>query len=113
MCLIHTWVWLGRQVGGATGEIGDPSGRTTERPQLDADQLATNVAAIERQLATVAGHAETLWHRQQPHAPRPAAGWTPMAVLNNRPVYANLSILDFLQQVGRNARVSSMLAKER
>src|SRR6476469_9973827 len=38
-------------VGGATGMIGDPSGRSSERNLLDTDTLATNVAGIRDQLA--------------------------------------------------------------
>src|SRR5690606_6772003 len=38
-------------VGGATGMIGDPSGKSEERNLLDPDTLARNVAAIEAQLS--------------------------------------------------------------
>src|SRR6201990_3189970 len=38
-------------VGGATGGIGDPSGKSSERNLLDADTLATNVAGVRAQLA--------------------------------------------------------------
>ena len=40
-------------VGGATGMVGDPSGRSDERNLLDAETLEANVAAIRRQYATI------------------------------------------------------------
>ena len=40
-------------VGGATGMVGDPSGRSSERNLLDAETLAANVAGIRAQLETL------------------------------------------------------------
>jgi len=99
------------QVGGATGEIGDPSGRSTERPVLAPDQLQGNTDAIAQQLRRVTGHAAAIWDRYGRPGCAPAG--PPIQVVNNRDFYVGVSILDFLRQVGRSARVSTMLAKER
>lgn len=49
-------------VGGATGLIGDPSGRKTERNQLGESVLDANLQAIERQLRKVfKNHEDCLW----------------------------------------------------
>jgi tyrosyl-tRNA synthetase len=96
-------------VGGATGEVGDPSGRTTERPVLPLAQLHANVAAITTQLHRIAHHAPALWAKQAGVGP----GAQPLAVVNNRDFYAQMDVMSFLRDVGRHARVASMLAKDR
>ncbi|MEZ5381119.1 MAG: tyrosine--tRNA ligase [Microthrixaceae bacterium] len=80
-------------VGGATGRIGDPSGRDTERPLLDDETIDANVASIAAQAARfVEVSADTL--------------------VNNRDWTAGISLLDFLRDVGKFANISSMLARD-
>lgn len=79
-------------VGGATGMIGDPSGKSTERNLLENDTLQTNLLGIKRSLAMVLGDDIT--------------------VLNNADWIGNFNVLDFLRIVGRYFRLGSMLAKE-
>jgi tyrosyl-tRNA synthetase len=81
-------------VGGATGMIGDPSGRSDERNLLDAATLAANVAAITDQIGRVLG-AESGWERID------NAAWT-----------ADLRLLEFLRDVGKHVTVNHMVAKE-
>jgi len=79
---------------------------------LAPDQLQANADAIAQQLRRVTGHAAAIWDRYgRPAGTAPPA--PPIQVVNNRDFYAGLSMLDFLRQVGRHARVSTMLAKER
>ena len=80
-------------VGGATGMVGDPSGRSDERNLLDAETLETNVAAIRSQYATFAGVAEA-------------------DVVNNHDWTAPVSVIEFLRDVGKHVTVSQMLARE-
>jgi tyrosyl-tRNA synthetase len=80
--------------GGATGMVGDPSGRSEERNLLDADTLAANVAAIKGQIARVLG---------------PEGTWE---LVDNLDWTAELGLLDFLRQVGKHATVNQMLARE-
>ena len=80
-------------VGGATGMVGDPSGRSDERNLLDAETLEANVAAIRRQYAHLAGVAEA-------------------DVVNNHDWTAPVGVIEFLRDVGKHVTVSQMLARE-
>jgi len=76
--------------GGATGMIGDPSGKSEERNLLDEESLARNLAGIGEQLTRIAG-VELVDN----------ATWT-------KPV----SFLDFLRDIGKHVTVNQMVAKE-
>jgi tyrosyl-tRNA synthetase len=80
--------------GGATGMVGDPSGRSAERNLLDAETLAGNVAAIKAQIAGVLG---------------PGDDWE---LVDNLDWTAELGLLEFLRAVGKHATVNQMLARE-
>jgi tyrosyl-tRNA synthetase len=84
-------------VGGATGMIGDPSGKSNERQLLDRDTLAANVAGIRAQLA-----------RFLDFEPGP----TGALMTNNADRFAGVSYLDFLRDVGKHVTVNYMLAKD-
>jgi tyrosyl-tRNA synthetase len=81
--------------GGATGMVGDPSGRSDERNLLDDDTLNHNVAAIKEQLSRIVdvgdGRGELVDNRD----------WT-------QPI----TILEFLRDVGKHVTVNQMLARE-
>lgn len=79
-------------VGGATGMVGDPGGRSEERNLLDDETLAANVAGIRAQVESIVGAAAE--------------------VVDNRDWTAELSVLDFLRDVGKHITVNQMLAKE-
>ncbi len=83
--------------GGATGMIGDPGGRSSERNLLDADTLDANLAAIKGQL-----------ERLLDFAPGPAQA----RLVDNRDWTAPMGVLDFLRDVGKHVTVNTMLAKE-
>jgi tyrosyl-tRNA synthetase len=84
-------------VGGATGMIGDPSGKSNERQLLDKDTLAANVAGIRAQLARFLDFD---------------AGPTGALMTNNADWFAGVSFLDFLRDVGKHVSVNYMLAKD-
>ncbi|KAI9278277.1 hypothetical protein BDA99DRAFT_473370 [Phascolomyces articulosus] len=94
-------------VGGATGSIGDPSGRSTERVPLGRDILEQNVAGIERQVHRFFknGTAYALGRGYSAETKTPK-------VLNNYSWFSGMTALEFLGDVGRYARVNTMLAKE-
>lgn len=49
-------------IGGTTGRIGDPSGRSTERTEIEADVINHNLACIKSQIETIfANHSKYLW----------------------------------------------------
>jgi tyrosyl-tRNA synthetase len=90
-------------IGGATGMIGDPSGRSEERNLLSADELAANVAGVERQIRAVlaaAGPATVAAARGAVH------------VVNNADWMRGVGYLEFLRDVGKHVPLSQMLAKD-
>ncbi|KAF8932344.1 tyrosyl-tRNA synthetase [Haplosporangium bisporale] len=95
----HTTIGL---VGGATGSIGDPSGKSTERLPMSAATLAENVAGIDAQF-------QRFFHRGRAYAER--RGYTvqgtggKVKVVNNKTWFGKLSALDFLGDIGRYARL--------
>ncbi|MDB6168561.1 MAG: tyrosine--tRNA ligase [Verrucomicrobia bacterium] len=83
--------------GGATGMVGDPSGKSAERNLLTPEQLARNVAAIKLQLARLLDFSA---------APNPAK------LVNNADWTAPMSYLDFLREIGKHFSLNVMLAKD-
>ena len=84
-------------VGGGTGMIGDPSGRSSERNLLDVATLERNVAAIRVQL-----------ERFLDFSPGPAQA----VMANNLDWLGALSLIDYLRDVGKHFTVPYMLAKD-
>ncbi len=94
-------------VGGATGLIGDPSGKDQERELLSRDKLDENVAAIRDQLGLLLRRAAT--HHGEAD---PADVDDRLKVVNNADWLSTWSYIDFLRDVGKNFRVNHMLQKE-
>ena len=97
--------------GGATGRIGDPSGKDSERDFLDIAQLEANIAGNSAQLRTIFDramhmHPETMGE----HASR-ADGWQ-APIVNNYDWMKQWGFLDFLRDVGKHFRVNTMIAKD-
>ena len=84
-------------VGGATGMIGDPSGKSSERNLLDDETIATNSAAIRGQLESFLDFT---------------AGPAQAQMVNNLDWLGEYRLLDFLRDVGKHFSVPYMLAKE-
>ena len=84
-------------VGGATGMIGDPSGKSEERNLLSVEKLQANVAGVERQLRQFLDFG---------------AASNAASLVNNFDWMRSFSYLDFLRDVGKNFPVNVMLAKE-
>ena len=84
-------------VGGGTGMIGDPSGRSSERNLLDEATIEHNVAAIRSQL-----------ERFLDFAPGP----TQAVIANNLDGLGKLSLIEYLRDVGKHFTVPYMLAKD-
>jgi tyrosyl-tRNA synthetase len=83
--------------GGATGSIGDPSGKTAERQLLTKELIQANVEAVRPQLARL------LDFDRQPN---------PARLVDNADWTANLGYLDFLRDIGKFFSVNQMVAKE-
>jgi tyrosyl-tRNA synthetase len=82
--------------GGGTGMIGDPSGKTAERPLLSLDEIAANTAAIRGQLERFVD----------------TSGKNAAVVLNNAEWLAPLKAIEFMRDVGKHFTVNYMLQKE-
>ncbi len=84
-------------VGGATGMIGDPSGRSTERNFLSVEQLQKNLEGIKENLSRFLDFDSPT---------------NPAIMVNNYDWYKDYSILPFLREVGTLFRMKPMLAKD-
>jgi tyrosyl-tRNA synthetase len=84
-------------VGGGTGMIGDPSGKTVERQLLSREQIDENVAGIRRQLERFLDFDR--------------AG-NPARIVNNADWLASFDLLGFLRDTGKYFTVNYMLQKE-
>lgn len=85
--------------GGATGLIGDPSGRSDERNLLDAETLEANTEAIGAQIRRIV------------NPDRSDEGGATLFV-DNRQWTVDLRLLDFLRDVGRHVTVNQMVARD-
>lgn len=83
-------------VGGATGMIGDPSGKSEERNLLSADQLRSNVESVAVQMRRLLRFD----------------GRDPALLLNNFDWMKDYSYLEFLRDIGKSFPVGAMLGKE-
>ena len=83
-------------VGGATGMIGDPSGKSDERNLLSKETIEANVAGMRAQMRKILDF-------DGPHGAQ---------LLNNLDWIGPFSYLDFLRDVGKNFSVNTMLAKD-
>ncbi len=83
--------------GGATGMIGDPSGKSAERNLLSRDQLLHNVECIKAQLTRLLDFD---------------APFNPAQLVDNYDWTAPITVLEFLRDVGKHFSLTAMLAKD-
>jgi tyrosyl-tRNA synthetase len=84
-------------IGGATGMVGDPSGKSQERNLLSEDILQRNLEAQRRQLEKFLDFD---------------CGENSAAIVNNYDWFKNISFLDFIRDVGKHITVNYMMAKD-
>ena len=85
-------------VGGATGMIGDPSGKSQERNLLDEETLAHNVDCIKKQLSHFLDFESDAPNRAE--------------LVNNYDWMKDFKFLDFARDIGKHITVNYMMAKE-
>jgi len=85
-------------IGGATGMIGDPSGKSAERNLLDEETLRHNQACIKEQLAKFLDFESDASNKAE--------------LVNNYDWMKNFSFLDFAREVGKHITVNYMMAKD-
>jgi tyrosyl-tRNA synthetase len=90
----HTPIAL---VGGATGRVGDPSGKSKERDLLSVEQIEYNVSKIQEQLRRFLDFDNPV---------------NPAKMVNNYDWFKDFSFLDFLRDVGKHLTVNYMMAKD-
>jgi len=83
-------------VGGATGMVGDPSGKTAERQLLDPASIAHNLACQKKQLEKFLDFT----------------GDNAAMVVNNHDWFKNFNFLDFIRDVGKHITINYMMAKD-
>ncbi len=84
-------------VGGGTGMVGDPSGKSAERPLLTLQQIEENLQGLRRQLEPLLD-----FHAKE----------NPARIVNNADWLAPIGLMDFLRDTGKYFTVNYMLSKE-
>jgi tyrosyl-tRNA synthetase len=85
-------------VGGATGMVGDPSGKSAERNLLSKEVLDKNVAAVKQQLSKFLNFSSGQSNSAE--------------MVNNYDWFKNISFLDFIRDAGKHISVNYMMAKD-
>jgi tyrosyl-tRNA synthetase len=85
-------------VGGATGMVGDPSGKSEERNLLDETTLNHNLASVKKQLEKFLDFSPALANAAE--------------IVNNYDWFKNMSFLTFIRDVGKHITVNYMSAKD-
>ena len=84
-------------VGGATGMVGDPSGKSQERNLLDAETLNHNVESVKKQLERFLDFN---------------SGENSAEMVNNYDWFKNMNFLDFIRDTGKHITVNYMMSKD-
>ncbi|GHE72437.1 MULTISPECIES: tyrosine--tRNA ligase [Roseivirga] len=84
-------------VGGATGLVGDPSGKSAERPLLDTDALNHNLESQKKQLQKFLNFD---------------CGENSAEIVNNYDWFKNFGFLEFIRDIGKHITVNYMMAKD-
>ncbi|XP_065827609.1 tyrosine--tRNA ligase, mitochondrial-like [Oscarella lobularis] len=90
-------------VGEATGLVGDPSGRTKERAQLERNVIERNADCIEKSISTIFDNHSAMTRHKQMHPPK---------ILRNSSWYRNQNVISFITTVGSRFRLQQMLNRD-
>lgn len=85
-------------VGGATGMVGDPTGKSEERNLLSEEILAVNLAGVQKQLEKFLDFEPSKSNKAE--------------IVNNYDWFKNFSFLNFIRDVGKHITVNYMMAKD-
>ncbi|KAF7987269.1 hypothetical protein HCN44_003031 [Aphidius gifuensis] len=110
MNLLH-WQRSGHQVivllGGATGQIGDPSDRTTERTEINNMIINDNINSIRNNIENIFNnHKLNFWQNNNNNQKLKQP-----IVVNNIDWYKNINIIDFIRNVGKKFRLGTMIGR--
>ena len=84
-------------LGGATAKIGDPSGKSIERPLLSKEEIAHNISALQKIFAPILD---------------PEGKYPKPIFFNNEQWLGRFTLLDFMRDVGKFFRIGPMLSKD-
>lgn len=84
-------------MGGATGMVGDPSGKSKERNMLSEDVLQQNLISVQKQMERFLDFD---------------CGPTSAEIVNNYDWFKSFNFLDFIREIGKSITVNYMMAKE-
>jgi len=108
MNLLH-WQRAGHQVitlvGGATGLIGDPSHRKSERIEIEKHLIEENVKSITKNIKIIFDNHENYFWKQK------RENLKPLILVNNLDWYRNVNIIEFVRNIGKYFRMGTMLTK--
>lgn len=85
-------------IGGATGMIGDPSGKSEERNLLSEEQLALNIRGVQKQLEKYLNFDESLPNKAR--------------LVNNYDWFKPITFIDFLRIIGKHLTINYMMSKD-
>ena len=85
-------------IGGATGLIGDPSGKAAERSLLSEEALQHNLNGIKKQLSLFLNFDDTLLNRAE--------------ILNNYDWFKGMEFLQFVRDIGKHITINYMMSKD-
>lgn len=94
-------------LGGATAQIGDPSGKTSERPRLSPDAVQENTRSIRDSIHRIFAHHDLHFHHHTSTSTSPG----PVTVLDNLSWYKKWGVVGFLSEAGRHFRMGTMLSR--
>ena len=98
-------------VGGATAKIGDPSGKTNERPSLNDKIINKNVLGITENLERIFYNHQELFASENKIHLSPT-DIIPVNIVNNNTWYNGMNIIDFLRTAGRKFRMGKLLSRD-
>lgn len=108
MNLLH-WQRAGHQVialvGGATGLIGDPSHRKSERIEIEKCLVEENVKSIEENIKTIFNNHENYFWKYKQESLKPPI------IVNNLNWYTNINVIEFVRNIGKYLRMGTMLGR--
>lgn len=91
-------------LGGATAQIGDPSGKTSERERLSAEAAEENTRSIRESIQRIFTNHELYFHNG-------SRKLGTVTVLNNLSWYKDRNVVGFLSEAGRHFRMGTMLSR--
>lgn len=103
------WQRAGHQViavlGGATGMIGDPSHRKSERVEIEEALLHSNLKSIKKNIEDIFNnHEQYFWSKN-------SSKLKPLIVVNNLEWYKDINVIQFIRRIGKFFRLGTMLGR--